>query len=244
MVRARRVVDNKLMKLIILHGLNNNSSTWDEFENVMKARGFTDTVRITLPGHGDVRDEGRSFEEALQNFDRKIRPHVQKPYVVVAYSLGALFFENWLLGRSENLPQKQVLLAPALYLRKEKWIRNIIASLHPRIPIPSIAPRDIMLHKTLYVWEYRNLLGGIERFQKGAHTINVPSFVMLDPKDELIDAERLKKEWKAGEVFFLERPKQKWGPSNHHILFHSKYFTPDEWETYIGKIESFLMGSR
>lgn len=229
-----------LPKLIILHGLNNNSSTWDEFENVMKERGFRNTVRITLPGHGDVRDEGRTFEEALLNFDRKIRPHIEEPYVVVAYSLGALFFENWLIGRSDNLPLKQVLLAPALYLRKEKWIRKIIASLHPKLPIPSIAPRDIMLYKTLFVWEYRNLLGGMERFQKASGAIKLPSFVMLDPKDELIDAGRLKKEWKAGEVYFLGRPRQKWGPSNHHILFHSKYFTEEEWETYIEKIVSFL----
>lgn len=229
-----------LPKLIILHGLNNNSSTWDEFEGVMKARGFENIVRVTLPGHGSIRDEGQNFEEALKNFDKNIFPHVQDPYVVVAYSLGALFFENWLIGRTENLPLRQVLLAPALYLRKEKWIRKIISSLHPKLPIPSIAPPDIKLYKSLFVWEYRNLLGGMSRFQEKATSIKVPSFVMLDPKDELIDAEKLKREWKAGEVYFLERPKQKFGPSNHHILFHSKYFTAEEWKTFIEKIEKFL----
>ncbi len=233
-----------LPKLIILHGLNNNSSTWDEFENVMKARGFTNTVRITLPGHGDKRDEGRSFEEALKVFDAKIRPHVQEPYIVVAYSLGALFFSNWLIDRKENLPLRQVFLAPALYLRREKWIRKIIDALDPRIPVPSIAPRDIMLYKALFVWEYRNLLGGMKRFQDDNSPVQVPTFVLVDPKDELIDTTRLKIEWEkktpGSEVFFLERPKQKWGPSNHHILFHSKYFTPGEWETYLSKIEIFL----
>ncbi len=221
-----------LPKLIILHGLNNNSSTWDEFETAMQARGFTDTVRITLPGHGDVRDEGRSFEDALKVFDEKLKPHVQEPYVVVAYSLGALFFSNWLMGRKENLPVREVLLAPALYLRREKWIRKIISALDPRIPIPSIAPRDIMLYKTLFVWEYRNLLGGMKRFQDDKTPVQVPTMVLLDPRDELIDSERLKQEWEkkspGSEVYFLERPYQKWGPSNHHILFHSKYFTTDE----------------
>lgn len=232
-----------LPKLIILHGLNNNSSTWDEFESVMKSRGFP-TVRVTLPGHGSVRDEGKSFEEALKNFDKKILPHVQEPYVVVAYSLGAMFFSNWLIGRKENLPLRQVLLAPALYLRREKWIRKIIETLDPRIPIPSIAPRDIMLYKTLFVWEYRNLLGGMKRFQENPDPVQVPTLVLLDPLDELIDAEKLKTEWlkknPAHEVYFLERPQQKWGPSNHHILFHSKYFSPTEWETYIQKIDQFL----
>jgi alpha-beta hydrolase superfamily lysophospholipase len=233
-----------LPKLIILHGLNNNSSTWDEFERAMKERGFTDTVRITLPGHGEKRDEGRTFVETLVKFDEKLRPHIHEPYVVVAYSLGALFFENWLIDSTENLPLKQVLLAPCLYLRREKLTRQIIHSLHPRLPIPSIAPRDIMLHKSLYVWEYRNLLSGIERFQNDNDPIKVPSLVIIDPKDELIDAPRLKKAWpkKApdSEVFFLERPLQKWGPSNHHILFHSKYFTPEEWEKYLSLTENFL----
>ncbi len=227
-----------LPKLIILHGLNNNSSTWDEFENVMQSRGFR-TVRVTLPGHGDVRDEGKTFSEALANFDKKLMPHVQEPYVVVAYSLGAMFFTNWLMGRKDHLPMKQVLLAPALYLRREKWIRKIIEALDPRLPIPSIAPRDIMLYKTLYVWEYRNLLAGMKRFQE-SEAIQVPTLVMLDPKDELIDAEKLKSEWKSGEVYYLKRPDQKWGLSYHHILFHSKYFSPLEWDTYIQKIDQYL----
>lgn len=235
-------VRDRLPKLIILHGLNNNSTTWDEFEDAMKTRGFTRTVRITLPGHGELRDEGKTFEEALRKFDEKILPHVQEPYVVVAYSLGALFFENWLVGRTENLPLKQVLLAPCLYLRRQKLVRQIMNSLHPKLPIPSIAPRDIMLYKTLFVWEYRNLLGGLERIQKNLQMINVPGLVIIDPKDELIDAAKLKSEWKAGDVFYLKRPAQKWGPSNHHILFHSKYFTPDEWDLYLSKIETFLKG--
>lgn len=232
-----------LPKLIILHGLNNNSSTWDEFEHVMKSRGFSQTVRITLPRHGDKRNEGKTFEEELKVFDEKLRPHVQEPYVVVAYSLGALFFENWLIGRTENLPLKQVLLAPCLYLRREKLVRQIIGKLLPFIPIPSIAPPDIKLYKSLFVWEYRNLLGGLSRFQSCLDKIHVPTLILIDPKDELIDADKLKSEWQkknSGEVFFLERPGQKWGPSNHHILFHSKYFTPAEWEMYLLKIENFL----
>ncbi len=232
-----------LPKLIILHGLNNNSTTWNEFENAMKERGFK-TLRLTLPGHGDIRNEGQTFEEALKKFDQTLAPHVKEPYMVVAYSLGALFFSNWLMGRTENLPLRMVYLAPALFLRNESVIRKVIGSLHPKLPIPSIAPRDIMLYKTLFVWEYRNLLGGISRFRADQNPIAVPNFVMLDPKDELIDAEKLKAEWKnrspGSEVVFLERPHQKWGPSNHHILFHSKYFTGKEWEFFIGKIENFL----
>jgi pimeloyl-ACP methyl ester carboxylesterase len=232
-----------LPKLIILHGLNNNSSTWDEFENVMKSRGFTNVVRITLPRHGDKRNEGKTFEEELKVFEEKMRPHVQEPYVVVAYSLGAMFFENWLIGRTENLPLKQVLLAPCLYLRREKLVRQIVGKLLPFLPIPSIAPADIKLYKSLFVWEYRNLLGGLSRFQNAHQPVKVPSLVLIDPKDELIDSEKLKTEWKKknpGEVYFLERPEQTWGPSNHHILFHSKYFTKEQWDFYTNKVESFL----
>ncbi len=233
-----------LPKLIILHGLNNNSSTWDEFETVMQERGFR-TVRVTLPGHGDIRDEGQTFEEALKKFNSTLVPHVKEPYIVVAYSLGALFFSNWLIGRKENLPLRMVFLAPALYLRNENVIRKIISSLHPKFPIPSIAPRDIMLHKILFVWEYRNLLEGIARFQADKNPVQVPSLVMLDPQDELIDAGRLKTEWQkktpGSEVAFLERPNQKWGPSNHHSLFHSKYFSETEWNTFFTKITDFFL---
>lgn len=229
-----------LSKLIILHGLNNNSSTWDEFDTAMKARGFKETVRITLPRHGDIRDEGRTFEEELKKFDEKLRPHIQEPYIVVAYSLGALFFQNWLIGRTENLPLKQVLLAPALVLRNESVIRKVIGCLHAELPIPSIAPKDVFLYRSLYVWEYRNLLDGILRFRHANEIPKVPTLVIVDPKDELIDTKKLRSDWKAGEVFFLERPEQRWGPSNHHILFHSKYFTEAEWEMYLSKIVTFL----
>ncbi len=232
-----------LPKLIILHGLNNNSTTWNEFDSVMKERGFN-TLRLTLPGHGEIRDEGQTFELALKKFDETLSPHVNEPYVVVAYSLGALFFANWLMGRKENLPQRMVFLAPALFLRGENILRLGLDTLHPNLPIPSIAPRDIMLHKALYVWEYRNLFGGLDRFQADKNPVTIPNFVMLDPKDELVDAQKLKAEWNVrspeSEVVFLERPHQKWGPSNHHILFHSKYFTKEEWDFFIGKIEHFL----
>jgi hypothetical protein len=62
--------------------------------------------------------------------------------------------------------------------------------------------------------------------------------------DELIDAEKLRSEWKKKnpehEVQFLDRPGQIWGPSNHHILFHSKYFPERKWDEFVSKIETFL----
>jgi hypothetical protein len=69
------------------------------------------------------------------------------------------------------------------------------------------------------------------------------TFVLIDPKDEVIDAISLKKEMDENkvELIYFSRPYLRGKrPGKHHILFHPDYFSESDWEKIIKTIGDFL----
>lgn len=229
---------SKRPKILFIHGLNNNPECFDLLVKHFVDKGF-ETEMIILPGHGEEREEARDLKTALRAFDQSMKKMKDTPYYAIAFSHGALYLQLWLEKNLPYKPEKQVLLAPALYIRRQSTIFTISKLLPPFVLLKSLAPKPFRRYSSLRVWEYKILFDGITMFQKLKHAWKVPTKIFIDPKDELVDAQKLHA--KLGDVVELyDRNYLQKGPSCHHILFHPEYFHEVDWKNFTRKIESFF----
>lgn len=232
------------VKIILIHGLNNNLQCFYPLRDKLQSEGF-EVEMMTLPGHGKNREEAKDFEKALDLFDENIQKLITGPYAVIAFSQGGLYFQLWLEKFNRSLPVAQVLLAPALYIRHFGKLNMVLSKLPSFAFILSQMPRKLRRYYYLNVWEYRTLFNKAIRFQEFKTPMKVPSLILVDPKDELVDAQLLKHKLdtrnSGAEIEFYERKYLKGRrPGKYHILFHPEYFTPDDWESFIKKITGFI----
>lgn len=223
-------------KIILIHGMNNNLDCFLPLKDALSKSG-AEVILLTLPNHGEERSEIDNFEEGLKAFHDRILPLTEEPYSVVAFSLGALYFENWLAGNLERAPQSYVLLAPAIAVNFEFLIRPFFQRLPKTFFILSQMPKMFRRYDKLFFWEYVLLLDGVERFRNLAEA-GTPARVFIDPKDELVNAKKVQDYYarKGISVEKIQRKNLKSSLGRHHIIFHPDYFQVDEWKTFISHI--------
>jgi hypothetical protein len=227
-------------KIVFIHGLNNNQVAFDPLIQHFKQLGY-ETELIILPGHGEDRLEAKTFKEALLCFDQSMKKLIDVPYYAIAFSHGALYLQLWLEKNQKHRPLKQVLLAPALFIRRQKLIEGLIKILPDFFVIKSLSPRAFRRFEIMNAWEYNILIQGMLTYQKIKSVFKIPTLILIDPKDELVDATRLKEE--LGDVIFFERHYLKKGIGRHHIMFHPDYFHDEDWDRFTRKMEFFFKNS-
>lgn len=231
-------------KIVFIHGMNNTSHCFASFNDHFKHLGF-ETEYVTLPGHGDDRFENTSIKRALGHFDRSMKKYENTPYVVIAFSQGALYLQLWMEKNPPHKPLKQVLLAPALAIQRFSLIKTISEFLPASFPIKSFTHKKFRRFGFLRIHEYRTILEGITTYQKIQKSLKVPSLVIVDPKDELIDTKKLKEDLEKFNpglnVDLIERTylngKQL---GSHHYLFDRDYYSKEDWIKITRKVEAFL----
>lgn len=223
-------------KIVFFHGLNNNPECFFPLMESFQKMGY-ETDMIILPGHGKDRSEAKDIKTAETAFSESMN-RLKGPYYAVAFSQGALYLQLWLKKYPGQGPLKQILLAPALYLRKQLLIEKALKILPSFIVIKSLAPRKFRRYEILTAGEYNTLVQGILAFQKLPKTFPIPTLVMIDPKDELVHAQKLKQH--HPEVEYIERPGLKKGMGGHHILFYPEYFLEQDWKGFTRKMLLFL----
>lgn len=233
------------MNLIIIHGLNNNLECFDPLKERFEKTGFKCSL-IILPGHGDLREEAYDLTTALKVFDERMKKLIQEPYVVIAFSQGALYFQIWLQRNDHPAPLAQVLLAPALFINwhsKIEWVINLLPS---AFYIRSRTPKILRRYMGLYLGEYKTLLEGVRLYQSFKAGMRVPTLILIDPLDELVDAKILKNELEDRcrdklKIILVNKPRLEGKTmGQHHVLFHPDWFIPKQWEEMTSEIESFL----
>jgi hypothetical protein len=228
-----------LRKLLIIHGLNNNAKAFEPLKEAFEKLGWEASLLI-LPNHGEKRIEAKDFSEAFACFDRNIRDKIQSPYSVIAFSQGALYFQLWMDKRPSQRPISQALLAPALFIRRHRLVSKLTSLLPNFFLIKSFSPKVMQRYSSLSVRDYRILLSSLESYQRLENSsFAIPSLVMIDPQDELVDSKALAKHC---ETVFVERNylSIKMGLGRHHILFHPDYFLNAHWVELIKQVDEFL----
>ena len=232
------------VKIIIIHGLNNNQEGFYPLASALNNLGY-ETEILCLPGHGEKREECKDPNEAMKTFDLSMKKVIQDPYSVIAFSQGALYLQLWLGSNPATLPKAQILLSPALFIRQFNLLNKLMSAMPSFMFFLSQTPKRLRRYNYLFVWEYRNLFQKAKQYENSKLPIKIPSLVLIDPKDEVVDAQRLKEElvkMNSDVTFeYFERPYLKGRrPGKHHILFNPEYFTSNDWKSFMTKIDEFL----
>lgn len=232
------------MRLLIFHGLNNNATAFDSIRMEFAKLGY-ETEQIILPGHGGIREENFSFDKAYAAFARQMEVKAQAPYVAIGFSTGALYLQLWTQRTPAKAPLAQVLLAPALFARNAKPLSTLFRLLPKNIFIPSQTPPKLRRYDRLFIWEYRTLFEAMERFKKEVEEIKCPTMVIMDPKDELVDEIKLKKNLPKKIIFHsVKRPYLKgMRPGKYHIIFHPDYLSEEHWKWLLKETDGFFKSS-
>lgn len=235
-------------KVIIIHGLNNNLECFFPLLEKLKTLGLEGEL-LSLPGHGKIRQEAKDFENAQNVFDQSMQKIIRSaPYSVIAFSQGALYLELWLEKHQGRMPDSQVLLAPALFIRHFKKLNFIMSKLPSFAFIISQMPKKLRRFPYLHIWEYRTLFNKAQSYLQVYSPLKVPTLILVDPKDELVDAQKLKEELDNGnsgtQIIFFERPYLSGRrPGKYHVLFHPDYFTAQDWDHFTLQISEFIKKS-
>lgn len=229
----------QLPNIVLIHGLNNRPEAFWPFRDSLVELGYRVHLAC-LPGHGEDRTETENWDRASGVFKKSLEDITKDPYVVIAFSQGALYFQDWLASNNVKLPQAQILLSPALFIRNSHLVGMLTKILPPKFKIPSTMPKTLRRYDFLYVGEYRNLLEGIKKFSLGELKFPIATMVVVDYKDELVDARKLK--LKFGDVVtILERPYLLGRrPGKYHIIFHPDFFEKQHWDEFIFSLHQWI----
>jgi esterase/lipase len=229
----------QLPNIILIHGLNNRPEAFWPIRDSFIDLGYKVHL-VCLPGHGEDRTETENWDRASGVFKKSLEEISQDPYVVIAFSQGALYFQDWLTSNDVRMPLAQILLSPALFIRNSTLISLLTKILHPKMKIPSTMPESLRRYHFLYISEYRNLLEGIKKFGLGKLKFPIPTMVVVDNKDELVDAKKLKMKFDS-HVTILERPYLLGRrPGKYHIIFHPDYFEKQHWDEFITTLHQWI----
>lgn len=231
----------KVKDLVIIHGLNNSKESFYPLKRALTKLGFKVHL-FYLAGHRRL-NHGLDLNESLayleKQFDALKAPH----YYCLGFSQGGLALQL-LPERIKRKIKKQILLAPALAIRRSSFLSTVTKLLPAQLPFLSLAPKDLTKFPWLSMAYFILLFDQIAQFQKNK-TSTVKTLVMVDLKDELIDVLVVQKIIKENEINwqleFIERPARPFiSIGQGHIVFHPKYFSSADWKKLIHRINSFL----
>jgi esterase/lipase len=229
----------QLPNIILIHGLNNRPEAFWPIRDAFIDLGFKVHL-LCLPGHGEDRTETENWKRASGVFKESLLEVTKDPYAVIAFSQGALYFQDWLASHEVKLPVAQILLSPALFIRNSLMVGMITKFLPAKFKIPSTMPQPLRRYNFLYVSEYRNLLEGMKKFHSSNLKFPIPTMVIVDSKDELVDARKLKEKF-GSQVTIMERPYLEGRrPGKYHIIFHPDYHDAQGWKQFIQNISEFI----
>lgn len=240
--------------VLLVHGLNNKPSSMNSLGKILNEANF-DVVRVTLPGHQGPLENMKKVsirnlqdEAYLQYCQAKIISEQKKvPLHLVAFSLGALIYEELL---NENVTikfSKKVLFAPAITTRPfVKLLKILTFFKSPETIIPSWAPINYRAQEGSSLGAYQALFDLEDRLDKFDFAQNnTPTLVFIDPQDEVVFAEKIKKGLRRHglsyyQIIELNTRDSKITPRYHHLIIDPDSLGEKEWQKATNELLHFL----
>lgn len=245
-------MDAQVDKVAVIHGLNLDPRRMGPLEQMIAGAGF-EPASLVLSGHGAGHTietlKGVSAELWLSECAALQRD--KECVGALVYSLGALVWLVHLLETdacaAAELPRFQVLFAPAIGLR---WYTRAIQALQPfgSLVIPSLSHPAYRRHTGLPIPAYRALFQLIRRLRDWAvqgRRLQVPTLVVLNKKDELIDpcltlsllSEILSEPPRS---VFVRSSASRLTPSYAHLMLDNESLGEDEYERLMKEVTGFV----
>jgi alpha-beta hydrolase superfamily lysophospholipase len=250
---------------VVTHGLNQAPGALTALIAELNHLGI-EVIRLDLRGHGGnhVGHGGAALSrlEALATVTadtwheeaecawvearRRARRH-GVPVVFVGVSLGALVLCELLAnGPADVSVAAQILFAPAL--RPRRLVRGVqLFEPWPRYVLSSAAPESYRANpEGTPIAAYTALFELISRLDAGAHhRVNVPTLVLLDEEDELVDGAGLRQmiaewglnHWRGAS---LRKSGAAVGRYHHHLISDAEVVGPATWVLMMARVSEHL----
>lgn len=236
---------------LVIHGLNLRPDRMEPIIALLTDSGI-DVLNLSLRGHGPnhcheadidnarleafktvsyklwIDETYRAYQHARKRSDQK-----KTPLFFIGFSLGGLMEAELPLTYPDVAFDRMVLLAPALSMHAINYITKLLSPF-PRLVIPSVASKHYRANSGVPMAAYNALFEAVEHFNTNAGPkINIPTLILVDPRDELISYKGLKRlaenkqldQWKFHDIRKDE------GIKNvlHHLIVDEASVGKDMW---------------
>ena len=240
---------------IVSHGLNNSPGAMRPLIYFLNSLNI-DVYLVKLYGHYKqdtypIRkiNDNQWHNELITGYcsARKIADDNNLPLFFLGYSLGALVMQHLIqLSKGEINIDKQILLSPAVTLRNYTKLLKATFFLNDRTIIPSYSPPGYRANKGIPVKMYRFLFQfSKEIISNEFQYLDFPTLVIMDPKDELISLQKLKKyknKYSLTNYKFLELNSKEAVKEIriHHLIIDERTMGDKNWNLAKKNIKMFL----
>lgn len=254
---------------LVVHGLNLNPDRMDNLIGVLNASGIS-AVRLSLRGHGDnfetvpgmdpadARMEAfksvshqiwsEDFTRAYQK-TRQLQRKLEVPLFLIADSFGALLALELSLNAPDVEFDRAVLFAPAVSLHRRNSIIRLLSPF-PRLVLPSLSPKFYLANRGTPLAAYAVVFETLARFEESIGPgINMPTLVFIDPEDELVSFDGLRKmiqqhqldRWR---IHHVSKDKTSAATKIHHLIIDPASVGQPVWDRMVKAMQSHLLRSQ
>ena len=240
----------------VIHGLNTNPERMDELARLAQNAGFTTTLG-RLSGHDNQQKDESNHSISAENWQKEFsiqwasatkKCALQNDQrLLIGYSLGALLGLSLFDGSAPiDMPTKMILIAPALVLQgKTNLIRAI--SFLPFGGLPSANHPDYRARAWTPFSEYSALFKLTDEWKRNAwkKTNQVPTMVVLEADDELVDSKKIESQIKERQMtqwepIWISNQSSQLRPKYHHLIIDERSQGSDQWKKFSGWVMNFL----
>ncbi|MDD4972972.1 MAG: alpha/beta hydrolase [Bacteriovorax sp.] len=223
--------EDTIAVVLIAPGLNLLPSKMDQLAKFFTSKKC-DVLRISLGPNSDSWTDkfSDSYDAALEHAEI-----IQRPLYFLGFSLGALIGVHYIIRHPFQQFKKCILMAPATHTKTYTIIPALLASIFPKGSLPSFNLENYREkpHTTLAEYKKMNSLQKEIKHSLKKNNINIPTLLITNPKDELVDSSKLTKFaasnalWKNRSIANQESllPKK-----YHHLMIDSDSIGLKEWE--------------
>jgi len=245
--------------MITAHGLNTKPSKMgDDNTDGTLVKLFLDegyhVYLAVLPGH-----EG-TIKENINKYDWLISAHSQYREAaeiaqknnlrifLTAFSLGALVYHNLMINEDDVKFSAAALFAPAAAIKGITRAGIFAADifLTDNAIINSRAPIEYQAQKGVSISAYKALFELEDNLYKNKFVdCNIPTLIFIDPNDELIGINKLRKTIKKfnlsnWSIITVSNSGTKITPNYHHLIIDNKCVSSETWNIICENIINFL----
>jgi esterase/lipase len=239
---------------LVMHGLNTRPAAMMPLVHWLNQQG-SDVFLVSLSGHHPQGVPLKEVDAGTWQQEVKLAYAAAKeaasanglPLYFLGYSMGALLAQTALTLPMQTAPfQKQVLLAPALSLRRRAGLLRLLCLFTKQLSLPSYTPKAYKANDSLPLSVYRILFAEEKKLQAaGFQHLNIPTLVIMDPKDELISCrglQTLMNRLQLSQYRLLLLNDDLHGRSHrfHHLIVDEATMGNQNWETATQEMKTFL----
>jgi esterase/lipase len=249
--------ENKRGVTLVVPGLNVRPSAMMELIGSLNSLG-SDVYLVLLSGHhpdsAPVAEVTASlWDEDMKSGYREANANASRnavPLFFLGYSLGALLGQDLVAFSGMALPyKKQLLIAPAIAVRWEIHLIKWLFFLNDSIAFPSLTPKEFRANRSLPLRVYKIMFQKEQRLMEMRYNnLNIPTLVLIDPKDELISYKKILRMVKMFnlsnyEVMALDSDLTLRAGKYHHLIIDRNTMGQNNWDSVSQRLEAFFFAS-